>query len=606
MPCRLEDYALLSDLESAALVGRDGSIDWLTFPRFDSAACFAALLGDEGNGRWLLAPEAGGMATSRRYRDHSLVLETVWQTPDGEVAVIDCMPPRDDHLEVIRIVEGRRGRVPMRLELIVRFDYGWIVPWVRKDDGALLLVAGPDSLRLETPVDIRGEDMTSVAEFSVGEGDVVPFRLTWSPAHAPAEPADDPRTAVATAEQWWHRWSRRSTYRGRWRDEVASSLVVLKGLTYAPTGAIAAAATTSLPEQIGGPRNWDYRYCWLRDATFSLLAMIGAGYDDEAVAFRDWLLRAVAGDPTRLQIMYGVAGERRLDERELDWLAGYEGSRPVRIGNAATRQRQLDVYGEVMDAEYQSVLAGMSGDGPVWDLQRLLVDFLESAWREPDEGIWEVRGPRQHFTHSKVMAWVALDRAVRTAMLRTDVAPVDLDRWRRRCDEIHAWVLANCVDDKGRLVQHPGTDELDASLLMVPLVGFLPATHPVVQATVAGIERELTDDGFVLRYRSRTELDGLPEGEGAFVMCSFWLAQVHALQGRLDEATTRFEQLLALRNDVGLLSEEYDVHARRMLGNFPQAFSHTALVNTAATISAALDVAPGATAPATASLRRLR
>ncbi len=605
MPSRIEDYALLSDLESAALVGRDGSIDWLTFPRFDSPACFAALLGTEENGRWLLAPDGGGQVTSRRYRDHSLVLETVWQTDDGEVAVVDCMPPRDDHLEVIRLVEGRRGCVRMQLELVVRFDYGWIVPWVRKDEGGLLLVAGPDSLRLESPVPVSGLNLTSVAHFSVAEGEVVPFRLSWSPAHTRMVPVEDPREAVANAERWWHRWASRMTYRGRWADDVASSLVVLKGLTYAPTGGIAAAPTTSLPEQLGGPRNWDYRYCWLRDATFSLLALVGAGYDDEAAAFRDWLLRAVAGDPARLQIMYGLAGERRLDEHELNWLDGYEQSRPVRVGNAATRQYQLDVYGEVMDAEYQSTLAGIRANGAVWDLQRLLVEFLESGWKEPDEGIWEVRGPRRHFTHSKVMAWVALDRAVRTAMLRSDIAPVDLERWRHVRDDIHRWVLEHCVDQRGRLVQHPDTDELDASLLMVPLVGFLPADDARVRATVEGIERELTRDGFVMRYRTRAELDGMPEGEGSFVMCSFWLAQVYALQGRTDDAVAQFERLLALRNDVGLLSEEYDPQLGRMLGNFPQAFSHTALVNTAVTINAALDGERGVTAREAATLRRL-
>ena len=392
MASRIEDYAFLSDLESAALVGADGSIDWLTFPRFDSPACFAALLGTPDNGRWLLAPAAKSWKTRRRYRGYSLVLETVYETDDGEVAVIDCMPPHDEHLEIIRLVEGRRGRVPMRLELVVRFDYGSIVPWVRHESGTLLAVGGPDCLRLETPVRVTGRDLTSVAEFVVAEGDVVPFRLSWSPAHQPATPAGDPVAQVEAAERWWHRWADQSTYRGKWGDEVAGSLVVLKGLTYAPTGALTAAPTTSLPEQIGGARNWDYRHCWLRDTTFSLLALLSAGYTGEAVAFRDWLLRAVAGDPARLQIMYGLAGERRLDERELPWLAGYEGSRPVRTGNDASQQLQLDVYGEVMDAEYQSTQAGIAGRS-VWDLQKLLVEHLESAWRDPDDGIWEVRGP---------------------------------------------------------------------------------------------------------------------------------------------------------------------------------------------------------------------
>ncbi|MGQ0616885.1 MAG: glycoside hydrolase family 15 protein [Acidimicrobiia bacterium] len=579
MALPIEDYAFLSDLESAALVGRDGSIDWLTFPRFDSPACFAALLGDRRNGRWLLAPAGEVRRVERRYRDHTLVLETTYITDDGEVTVVDCMPPRDQSLEVIRLVKGVRGRVPMRMELVVRFDYGSIVPWARRVDGALTMVAGPDALRLVTAVEVEGKDMTSVAEFSVGEGQVVPFVLLWHSAHQRAREVADGVKGVAEAERWWQAWAASGSYRGEWGDEVAASLTVLKGLTYAPTGGLVAAATTSLPEQLGGPRNWDYRYCWLRDATFSLLALLAAGYTDEATAWRDWLLRAVAGDPGQLQIMYGLAGERRLTESTLDWLPGYEASVPVRVGNAAYGQHQLDVYGEVMDALHQSAMAGLPVDGPGWALQAAMLDFLESDWCQPDEGIWEVRGPRRQFTHSKVMAWVALDRAVRTA--DRFGCPGDVGRWRALRDEVKAWVLAHGVDDRGVFVQYPGTSELDASLLMVPLVGFLAPSDERVRNTVEAIERELASDGFVMRYRSAEGIDGLPSGEGTFLMCSFWMAQALDLVGRQADARALFGRLLDLRNDVGLLAEEYDPRTGRMLGNFPQAFSHTALVNTA-------------------------
>ena len=472
MPSRIEDYAFLSDLESAALVGRDGSIDWLTFPRFDSGACFAAILGDSKHGRWLLAPQGEPRRVERRYRDGTLILETVYTTDDGEVAVIDCMPPRDRHLEVIRLVEGRRGRVAMQMELIIRFDYGSIVPWVRQIDGTLVAIGGPDALRLVTPVEVKGRDMTSVAEFSVGEGEVVPFTLAWHPAHVEYRPSGDPLHVVAAAERWWQSWSKQCTYRSEWADDVRSSLTVLKGLTYAPTGGLVAAATMSLPEKIGGERNWDYRYCWLRDATFSLLALLGAGYHDEAERWRDWLLRAAAGEPSKLQIMYGVAGERRLPELELDWLPGYEGSKPVRCGNQASTQYQLDVYGEVFDALYHSAAAELPTHDQAWPLQQALMDFLESGWKQPDEGIWEVRGERRHFTHSKVMAWVAADRAVRSVEHLGGEGPVD--KWRALRDEIKQWVLDNGVDDRGVFVQYEGSHEVDASLLMVPLVGFLP------------------------------------------------------------------------------------------------------------------------------------
>jgi GH15 family glucan-1,4-alpha-glucosidase len=580
---RIEDYAFLSDMESAALVGIDGSIDWLTFPRFDSPACFAALLGGPEHGRWKLSPAGSGHAVRRRYRDHSLVLETVYETATGTVAVLDGMPPRDEALEVVRIVEGRSGRVEMTTELVVRFDYGSVLPWVRTIDGTLVAVAGPDALRLSTPVPLRPEGLTSVAEFAVSAGERMTFSLTWHSAHTAPRPLGDPAARLAAAEGWWRDWSGQCTYDGGWHDDVVDSLVVLKGLTYAPTGALVAAATTSLPELVGGPRNWDYRYCWLRDATFALLALLSAGYRDEALGWRDWLLRAVAGDPAKLQIMYGLAGERRLTEYEVPWLPGYEGSAPVRVGNAASTQFQLDVYGEVVDSLYQAARLGEGGDPEGWALQIALLDFLESGWREADEGIWEVRGPRRPFTHSKLMAWVAFDRAVRTVTELGADGPVD--RWRASQAEIREWILTQGVNDRGCFVQYAGSDDLDASLLMVPLVGFLPATDPRVVATVEAIQRDLTIDGLVTRYRADSGVDGLPPGEGAFLLCSFWLVDALAMMGRTDDARVLFEHLLTLRNDVGLLAEQYDPVAGRLLGNVPQAFSHTALVTSARALS---------------------
>ena len=583
MSAPIDEYAFLSDLHSGALVGRDGSIDWLTFPRFDSGACFAALLGTPENGRWKIAPKGDIRSVTRRYRDGSLVLETVFTTDDGEVAVIDCMPARDTQLDVIRLVEGRRGQVTMEMELVIRFDYGWVVPWVEHTDTGLRAVAGPDALTLITPVEVQGRDLTSVAEFTVGEGQVVPFQLVWHPSHEECHTVGDPAMTLRQSEDWWRDWTSNCTYEGEWRDEVLHSLVVLKGLTYAPTGGLVAAATTSLPELIGSERNWDYRFCWLRDATFSLLALLGAGFEDEARAWRDWLLRAAAGDAGRLQIMYGIGGERRLTELELPWLSGYEGSQPVRIGNAACTQRQLDVYGEVFDVLYHASKFESAVDPKAWDVQCKLMDFLEGAWDEPDEGIWEMRtGPRQ-YTHSKVMAWVAVDRAIR--MVEELGAKGESARWRALRDEIKQWVLDNCVDDRGVFVQHKGSRELDASLLMMPLVGFLPPDDERVVRTVAAIDDELTVDGLVQRYRPQREIDGLPEGEGVFLLCSFWMVQVLAAMGRTDEARARFEQLLSLRNDVGLLSEEYDPAQKRLLGNLPQAFSHTALVNSALILS---------------------
>ena len=576
---RIEDYALLADTETAALVGKDGSIDWWTLPRFDSGAVFASLLGGPDNGHWTIAPAGEVRRVERCYRPGTLILETTFTTDEGQVTLVDAMIPRDGRPNLVRIVQGDRGRVPMRMVLRFRFDYGSIVPWVTRLGGVLVAVAGPDRLVLSTPVATHGEDRSTVARFSVGEGDRIPFEMAWSPSHEPWEDPPNPEAALAGAERWWCDWTEKGTYRGSWAVEAQASLTVLKGLTYAPTGGLVAAATTSLPETIGGVRNWDYRFCWLRDATFSLIALLNGGYTDEAHAWRDWLLRAAAGEPEELQIMYGLAGERRLAEMELPWLAGYEGSAPVRIGNAAVDQFQLDVYGEVMDALHQGRLAGMSGREDAWQLELALLDFLEGNWQEPDEGIWEIRGPRQHFTHSKVMAWVAVDRAIDAVEGFGHDGPVD--RWRAVRDEIRAEVLAQGVDDRGVFVQRYGSSDLDASLLTVPLVGFLPASDPRVVNTVEAIQRELTQDGFVRRYLPDPAVEGVPGDEGAFLLCTFWLVDNLHLIGRTDEATALYERLLGLRNDVGLLSEQVDPATGRMLGNFPQAFSHVALVDSA-------------------------
>jgi GH15 family glucan-1,4-alpha-glucosidase len=581
---RLEDYGLIGDLQSAALVGRSGSIDWLCFPRFDSGACFAALLGTEENGRWLIRPNAEVRETRTWYRGETLVLETELETQEGVVRVIDFMPPRGHDPDVVRIVEGVRGRVPCRMELIIRFDFGSIVPWVRRiDGGARVAVAGPDGLCLRTPVEVRGENLTTVAEFDVSEGDRIPFVLTWFPSHRPAPDEIDPEQALQDTERFWTEWSERCSYQGRWREPVVRSLITLKAVTYSPTGGIVAAPTTSLPEHIGGVRNWDYRYCWLRDATFTLDSLLVAGYLEEAGAWRDWLLRTVAGDPADLQIMYGPAGERRLPEFELPWLAGYEGSKPVRVGNAASNQFQLDVYGEVMDAMYEAVRGGLTRSPEAWALLRKLMEFLEFEWDSRDEGIWEVRGPRRHFTHSKVMAWVAADRAVRLCEEFGREGPVD--RWRALRDQIHAEVCAKGYDpERGAFVQSYGSKLLDAAVLMIPLVGFLPPEDERVRSTVATIERELMQDGFVRRYEESedaAEVDGLPPGEGVFLPCSFWLVDNLALQGRFDDAGELFERLLGVRSRLGLLAEEYDTRLGRLVGNFPQAFSHVGLVNSA-------------------------
>ncbi|HEY2960431.1 MAG TPA: glycoside hydrolase family 15 protein [Actinomycetota bacterium] len=593
MALPIEDYAIIGDTHTAALVSREGSIDWLCLPRFDSPACFAALLGDAGHGRWRIAPAGKVRSVRRRYRGDSLVLETEFRTSTGTVRLVDCMPPRQDDPDVARVVEGASGRVRMRMDLAIRFDYGSIVPWVRRRDGALQAVGGPDSVWLRTPVKTAGKNFTTVAEFEVAEGDRVPFVLTWHLSHRPAPRMIDPLEAVRETERWWRRWAGQLAYQGGWREAVTRSLLTLKALTYGPTGGIVAAPTTSLPEALGGVRNWDYRYCWLRDAALTLDALVLAGLRTEAEAWREWLLRAVAGSPEQTQILYGVAGERRIDERELEWLPGYEGAAPVRIGNAAVGQFQLDVYGEVMDALQLARQAGIPADEPAWDLQLALMEFLESNWRLPDEGIWEVRGPRRQFTHSKVMAWAAVDRAVRAVEFYGLKGP--LKRWRALRAEIHREVLERGYDaELDTFVQYYGARHTDASLLMIPRVGFLPATDRRMRGTVAAIQRDLSPEGLVLRYESESSegVDGLPAGEGTFLACSFWLADNLALTGREREARDLFERLLDLRNDVGLLAEEYDPKTARLLGNFPQAFSHVALVNTARQLSAPDQVPP--------------
>jgi GH15 family glucan-1,4-alpha-glucosidase len=584
VPLRIEDYAVIGDCETAALVGRDGSIDWLCLPRLDADACFAALLGGPENGHWMIAPEETA-EVSRRYRPDTLILETAFTTREGRVLLIDFMPPKGKASDVVRIVVGLEGRVRMRSELIIRFDYGSTVPWVRRlDDGILRAVAGPQMLALKTPAPLRGEDLATLSEFTVSPGERVPFVLTHAPSYLPPPELPDPFAALNDTEQFWLEWSGRCSEAGPWSDAVRRSLITLKALTYAPTGGIAAAVTTSLPEQIGGVRNWDYRFCWVRDATLTLLAMMDGGYSEEASDWRDWLVRAAAGSPDQLQIMYGIAGERRLWEWEVPWLEGYESSKPVRIGNAAHAQLQLDVFGEMMNALYHGRRVGLPEHKVAWALQLKVMEHLELIWREPDSGIWEIRGPPQHFTYSKIMAWVAFDRAIKSAEEFGMQGP--LDRWRRVREEIHEEVCRKGFDpERGCFVQAYGTKELDASLLLIPAVGFLPPADPRVRATVEAIERDLLIDGFVHRYRTARSHDGLPPGEGAFLACSFWLADVYCLLGRAEEAERLFERLLGLRNDVGLLSEEYDAAGQRLLGNFPQAFSHVSLINTAHNLS---------------------
>ncbi|HEY5412164.1 MAG TPA: glycoside hydrolase family 15 protein [Caulobacteraceae bacterium] len=581
MASRIEDYAVIGNGETMALVGLDGSIDWLCLPRFDSPACFAALVGDAENGRWLIAPVDDGARVSRRYRHDTLILETAFETARGAVRVTDFMVQRGGGADIVRLVKGLRGAVAMRTELCVRFDYGDTIPWVRRDhDDRLLFVAGPDRLILDTKVRLQGEGLRSAAVFDVRHGEEIGFALSWSASFADRPPPLRCGRARSAVEKSWKRWASACSPAGEWQAAVMRSLLTLKGLAHRETGGIVAAATTSLPEKIGGARNWDYRYCWLRDATFTLYALIGSGYLEEASAWRGWLLRAIAGAPADLRIMYGVGGERNLSEHEAPHLAGYEGSAPVRIGNAAAGQVQLDVYGEVLDALFVARCAGLDPEAASWALERALLDHLETIWAEPDDGIWEVRGGRRHFTHSKVMAWVAFDRAVRSVETFGLDGPVG--RWR----EIRATIHRQICDrgfHKGRnsFVQSYGSDELDASLLLLAIVGFLPPDDPRIRGTVAAIENDLVADGLVLRYRTRTGADGLPPGEGAFLACSFWLADNYVLQGRQDDGRALFQSLLSLRNDVGLLAEEYDVKSKRQLGNFPQAFSHLALVNTA-------------------------
>ena len=579
---RIEDYGLIGDTQTAALVAKDGSIDWLCFPRFDSGACFAALLGHPRHGRWRITPGNDIRSVTRRYRGPSLILETEFTTATGIVRIIDFMPIRGTEPDVVRIVEGVAGEVPVQMELIVRFDYGSIVPWVKRVGELWTATAGPDSLSLKTPVPLSGVNFATRADFTVRHGERAPFVLTWSPSHQEHTVIPDPFAALEDTIEWWNAWAGHFNYDGPWKDQVLRSAITLKGLTFAPTGGIVAAATTSLPEKIGGVRNWDYRFCWLRDATFTLYSLINCGFMTEAAAWRNWLLRAAAGDPAKLHTMYGAAGERRLPEMLLEWLPGYENSRPVRIGNAAVHQFQLDVYGEVIDALHVARHAGLEPDASAWEMEKVILDFVEKAWREPDEGIWEVRGPQRHFVHSKVLAWVAFDRSIKSAEAFGLEGPVD--RWREVRREIHEDVCANGFNEAlGTFTQYYGATDVDASLLQIPLVGFLPCTDKRVRGTIATVERELYEDGFLHRYRTRGDgdVDGLPEGEGAFLACSFWLADVYILQGRHDEARALFERLLALTNDLGLLAEEVDVLTGRQLGNFPQAFSHVALINTA-------------------------
>ena len=577
---RIEDYALIGDLQTCALVSRDGSIDWMCVPRFDSPACFAALLGTPDHGRWRIAPAGEFRSVHRRYRDDTLILETTFETASGSVRVVDFMPIRSRAIDLMRIVEGVEGRVAMRMDFTVRFGYGAIVPWVRSAEGGIRAVAGPDAVYLRAGVPMHGEKFTTVSEFEVAAGESVAFDFTWTESHDPHPSQCDPRTSLAEVEQYWREWSSRCTYEGPWRDAVMRSLITLKALTYAPTGGIVAAATTSLPELIGGVRNWDYRLCWLRDATFSIYALLGGGYTEEAIAWREWLVRAVAGLPEELQIMYSIRGERYIPELELDWLPGYEGSRPVRIGNAASRQYQLDVYGEIMDVLHLTRRLGLPPNEDAWRIQLALMRFLESGWKEPDEGIWEVRGPRRHFTHSKVMAWVAFDRSI--AAVETFGLQGPVDRWRIIRDEIRAEILEKGFrSDLNAFVQDYGSANADASLLMLPALGFIAADDPRMTGTVDLIRAQLESRSLLRRYPASPEIDGLPPGEGAFLLCTFWLADTLALMGRYDEAGEIFERLLACRNDVGLLAEEYDPIALRQLGNFPQAFSHVGLINTA-------------------------
>ncbi len=580
MTARIEDYGMIGDMRSAALVSRGGSIDWLCLPRFDSGACFAALLGTPQNGSWSIAPR-DKFSTKRNYRDSTMILETRFKTKTGEAVLIDFMPVADDHCTVIRLVVGLKGTVRFETDLIIRFDYGISVPWVsRVDEQTLSAVAGPHALALRTPTAMTGKDMRTTGRFDIGAGETVPFTLTYWPSHLPMPMALSVESALAETEKFWRGWSGKSKLKGHWKEQVQRSLVTLKALSYKPTGGIVAAVTTSLPEQIGGPRNWDYRYCWLRDATFVLLAFLNAGYIEEADAWQNWLVRAIAGTPDQFQTMYGVGGERRLDEIELPWLEGYEKSVPVRIGNGAALQLQLDIYGELADVFTQAARGGLPSIARRTEIRNVFLDHLAEVWSKPDEGIWEIRGPRQHFVHSKVMAWVAFDRAWRASKRHGE--KTHWKKWKKIADRIRAEILDRGVDKKRHcFVQAYGSTQLDASLLMIPIVGFLPAGDRRVKNTVKEIERRMMSHGLVLRYESGSGVDGLPPGEGAFLACSFWLVDNYVLGGQRRKALKLFNALLKLANDVGLLAEEYDPRAKRMLGNFPQAFSHVALVNSA-------------------------
>ena len=583
MPLQLEDYALIGDTHTAALVGYDGSIDWLCLPRFDSGACFAALLGDESHGRWLLAPAGGHRATARRYREDTLVLETDFTTAEGTVRVTDFMPIRGDHPEVTRRVECLAGRVAMRSEVVIRLDYGKVFPWIRDVGRRSTALAGPDTLTLDSDVDHGRADGDLVAEFELGQGDHADFRLTWSEPRRQPPRGLDVATSLRRTEKFWREWSSQCRYDGPYRDAVVRSLITLKAMTYHPSGGIVAAPTTSLPEQLGGVRNWDYRYCWIRDATFTLLALLQAGYEDEAKAWREWLLRALAGRPEQMQLMYGVEGERRLTERELDWLPGYAGSRPVRVGNAASEQFQLDVYGELMDALHQARAHGIPPDEAAWGVQQELLDFLEGHWADPDDGIWEMRGERRQFVHSKVMAWAAVDRAVRG--VEDFGLPGPLDDWRRLRQDIHQEVCDRGYDaDRNTFTQYYGSKALDASVLLMGSVGFLPGSDKRFRGTIDAITDELCHDGFVSRYsmtRKSQQVDGLPPGEATFLPCTLWLADSYLLTGRKEKGRQVFERVLGLSNDLGLLSEEYDTEQKRLVGNFPQALTHLGVINTA-------------------------